>query len=327
MSNVTAENCPAVPAGWHCATSQRFERASGAIGLCAIAVWLISAMAVGGGDEGDVMSRAVSRATASATGAPLHSLLARETAIGGYGGMTDTLNSIVSIVKPGQIDMTVKDFAWKGRPFEAPIYYGVRVLRWHSLTVFGSMVDFTHAKAIALATSDATFTGTRDGKPVPPKSKVEGTFRHLEFSHGHNMLTWNGLFRWPALVGRIRPYVGGGAGISLPHTEIGFRDKNARTYEYQFAGFVGQVLGGVEIDLGRASVFFEYKFSYAPYDVPLSEEPRGHLLFTDLWRQFGAWMGGVEPSGGRLTTTLATHHGIGGIMVRVGAAPPAASQR
>jgi hypothetical protein len=67
-------------------------------------------------------------------------------------------------------------------------------------------------------------------------------------------------------------------------------------------------------------VFFEYKLSYAPYEVPLSQEPRGFLLVTDVWRQFRAWMSGEEPPGGRLATNLATHHGIGGVLVRVGPA-------
>jgi lipid A oxidase len=244
-------------------------------------------------------------------------------AVGGYGGVSYTHPSTVVITKPGVTDMSVRDFSWIGKPFNAPIYYGVRVQKWQPFTGVGSMIDFTHAKAIAVADDQATFTGTRDGKPVAQKARVSDVFRHLEFSHGHNLLMLNGLFRWPSLgrlSGPLRPYVGIGAGITLPHTEVGFADQNTRTYEYQFAGFVGQVLGGFEIDLGRTSVFAEYKFSYSPYEVPLSEEPRGFVLFTDLWRQFRAWVGGDAPTGGRLATPLATHHAISGVMVKVGRA-------
>jgi lipid A oxidase len=242
---------------------------------------------------------------------------AKDTRIGAYGGMTFTHPSDVKITKPGGIDMTVKDVNWIGMPFKSPIYYGVRVQRLSPVASFGTMVDFTHAKAIAVNAQEATFEGNRDGKPLPPKGKIGDTFKHLEFSHGHNMLTWNGLFRSPAFWSKIRPYVGAGAGIALPHTEIGFRDENARTYEYQFAGLVGQVLGGIEIDLGRTSVFVEYKFSYSPYEVPLSHEPRGFLLFTDLWRQFRAWATGEQPPGGRLATKLATQHAIAGVLVNL----------
>ncbi len=250
--------------------------------------------------------------------------IARDIVIGAYGGVTYTHRSVVAITKPGVTDMTVKDFNWIGLPFKAPIYYGLRVQRWQPVTGFGSMVDFTHAKAIAVASDEATFSGTRDGKPVEPKAQIGKVFRHLEFSHGHNMLTYNGLFRWPSLgrlSGPFRPYVGLGAGITLPHTEIGLADKNARTYEYQFAGFVAQLLGGVEINFGRTSTFAEYKFSFSPYEVPLSEEPRGFILFTDLWRQFKAWTSGEQPSGGRLSTNLATHHGNVGVLTRIGALP------
>jgi lipid A oxidase len=250
-------------------------------------------------------------------------LSAKDTRIGAYGGVTYTHPSDVKIAKPGGTDpsrgtdMTVKDVNWIGMPFKSPIYYGVRVQRLAPNASFGTMVDFTHAKAIAVNAQAATFSGTRDGKPLPPKANIGDTFRHLEFSHGHNLLTWNGLFRMPAFWSKVRPYVGAGAGITLPHTEIGFRDENARTYEYQYAGLVGQVLGGIEINLGRSSVFIEYKFSYSPYDVPLSHEPRGFLLFTDLWRQFRAWATGEQPPGGRLATKLSTQHAIAGVLVNL----------
>jgi lipid A oxidase len=289
-----------------------YETLAAAIGAASLVLFMIAAMVERPDD------RSATAALPLAAGRLPKLAGMADTVIGGYGGVTYTHASVVTIVKPGAIDMTVRDFNWIGEPFKAPIYYGVRVQRWRPASTFGSMIDFTHAKAIAVAADEATFSGTRDGRPLPPKGKVGDTFRHLEFSHGHNLLTWNGLFRWPALLGRVRPYVGVGAGITLPHTEIGFRDKNTRTYEYQFAGLVAQALGGIEINLGRSSVFFEYKFSYSPYEVPLSEEPRGFVLFTDLWRQFRAWAMGEAPSGGRLAVKLATHHAVGGVLVKVG---------
>ena len=135
------------------------------------------------------------------------------------------------------------------------------------------------------------------------------------------MLTLNGLLRAPASWLPIRPYFGLGGGVSLPHTEIEIKGRT-RTFEYQFAGFVGQALAGIEIPIGRTSLFFEYKFSFAPYSVPLTEMRQGDLLVTDLWRQFRAWMTGERPPGGTLSTTLATHHGIGGLLIR-SATPPA----
>lgn len=146
-------------------------------------------------------------------------------------------------------------------------------------------------------------------------------FKHLEFSHGHNMLTFNGLWRLGSLAPRLSPYVGVGGGVSLPHTEVAMTGESHRTYEYQYAGPVAQALVGIEIRLppsGRApasSLFFEYKFSFADYRVPLSRLD-GDLLVTDLWRQAKLWWAGAPPPGGHLSTTLASHQVIGGLGVR-----------
>ncbi len=243
---------------------------------------------------------------------------------GGYGGVSYTHPSAVRIVNPGVTDLTASDFGWIGRPFKSPIYYGLRTQHWQPGALTGSMVDFTHAKAIAKADDVASFSGTLNGEPVPPTAKVGDVFRHLEFSHGHNILTLNGVFRTPGSWLPVRPYFGLGGGASLPHTEVGLRaEAPKRTYEYQFAGFAGQVLAGIEVPLGRVSLFFEYKFTYAPYSVPLSHEPYGWLFVTDVWRQFRAWMTGEKPPGGVLTTTLASHHGISGLLVRVSPGAPA----
>jgi hypothetical protein len=241
----------------------------------------------------------------------------REYVLGAYGGVSYTHPSELRIVNRGKTDMTMRDFEWIGRPFKSPIYYGLRTQRWLPGAVFGAMVDFTHAKAIAPFETEASFTGTTDGKPLPSRAKVGAVFKHLEFSHGHNILTLNGLFRMPLFWMGLRPYFGVGGGVSLPHTEVGLREETARTYEYQYAGVVGQLLAGVEVRLGPATMFFEYKFTYAPYDVPLSHEPYGWIFVTDVWRQFRAWTAGEHPPGGRLRTTLATQHGIAGLLHRV----------
>jgi lipid A oxidase len=242
---------------------------------------------------------------------------AKEWAFGGYGGVAFTYPSTVAIKNGETTDMTASGFDWIGMPFKAPIYYGARIQRWGDGR-FGGMLDFIHAKAIAKPDSTAQLTGAHKGKPLPTEAPIGDIFSKLEFSHGHNMLTLNGMLRLVPSWFRFRPYLGAGAGVSLPHTEVGFREDNVRTYEYQFAGFVGQGLGGLEVQLGRVSVFFEYKFTYAPYNVPLSHEPRGDILVTDLWRQFQAWWKGETPPGGRLTTTLITHHGVAGVLVKNG---------
>ncbi|MGI9405192.1 MAG: hypothetical protein ACR2O4_02380 [Hyphomicrobiaceae bacterium] len=302
-------------------TSDRLLTFGGMIAVLVMAMAQIIPATV---HSNDLDANASASAPTTKAAGPRTVAAAGEWAFGGYGGIAYTHPSEVRIENPGRTDLTVTDFGWIGRPFKSPIYYGIRIQRWLAGGMAGTMLDFTHAKAISQRQDEATFSGTLNGQPVTAKQKMDDVFRHLEFSHGHNMLTFNGLLRLAPVWSRFRPYVGAGAGISLPHSEVGIHAENARTYEYHFAGYVGQALAGLEIQLGRASLFLEYKFSYAPYDIPLSHEPYGWLLVTDLWRQFTAWWNGEAPPGGRLRTTLATHHGIGGVMVRTG--PTAAAR-
>lgn len=295
------------------------EQLAAIAALAALAVW-IGASSFPAGVNANAQTEERTTTADPGESARAERGIRREHKVGGYGGVSFTHPSAVRIVNPNATDMTITDFNWIGRPFKSPIYYGVRTQHWSPGALTGAMVDFTHAKAIAEKEDVATFTGTHNGQPLPPKAKVGDVFRHLEFSHGHNILTLNGLFRMPGSWLPVRPYFGLGGGASFPHTEVGLRaETGKRTYEYQFAGFAGQVLAGIEVPLGRASVFFEYKFTYAPYSVPLSHEPYGWVFVTDVWRQFRAWMSGEQPPGGALTTTLATHHGISGVLVRTGA--------
>lgn len=314
--------------GWSCgrtqAPSPALERAAAAVGAIGFAALTVMAIEAAWDTPMPATAKPAGN-TAAPSARPRAATMplpAREILTGGYLGTTYTYPSTVTIKNPGRTDMTVSGFEWEAKPFKSPIYYGLRATQWPAASRVGTMLDFTHSKAIARFDDTATFTGTLDGKPLPPRAKVGEVFKHLEFSHGHNMLTLNALTRLGSF--RLQPYVGAGAGISLPHTEIGYRSQNGRTYEYQYAGLVGQALAGLEVRIGNASVFVEYKLTYAPYDVPLSGVVDGWLLVTDLWRQIKAWASGEAPPGGRLTTPLLSHHGIGGAMVRVTGAKPAA---
>ena len=243
-----------------------------------------------------------------------------ETLFAGYVGAPFTHASDLRFVKPGTTDLTVHDVPWQGRPFKSPIYYGLRIAKWPSASPLGGMVDFTHSKAIAIPDQQVRFSGTRNGNPAPAPATIGDTFRHMEFSHGHNMLTLNVLWRlWPASL-RIVPYVGAGAGINLPHTEVQFADEKDRTYEYQYTGPAGQVLAGLEIRLPSSSAFLEYKFTLARYTAPLTGRDSRHSYGPDdFWTQLMDWWHGHQPAHGTVTTTLASHQLIGGVGYRHGA--------
>lgn len=278
-----------------------------------------------GGDESEKMRDA---AHAEQDRAENASPPIREYMVGAYGGAPYTYDSDVSINLPGTHDFTAKDISWKGEPFIDPIYYGIRVQKWFEGGRTGTMLDFTHSKTIALLQKETAFEGILNGAPAPERAKVEDVFRRLEFSHGHNMLTINGLMRLADLHPRLSPYVGLGVGINLPHTEIQLQKDKTRTYEYQYTGPAFQALVGLEFRVPRMSYFLEYKFTFASYSVPLTGLDGTKIgLFADLYRQAARWWSGSPPPGGFAETLLTSHQIIGGLGVRFGAqpAPPAAA--
>jgi len=291
-----------------------FDRASALLALAALA--MVAAITT-------VEQQAVDREQAVTTGgtgaggaASSFDTTSAETFVGAYVGVPYTYPSDVKFTDPARkSDYTLKDVGWDGKPFRHPLYYGARVARWAPGNRSGVMVDFLHSKAISRPSEMLRIEGTIDGQPAPKEAKVESLFRTLEFSHGHNMVMITGLFRFAALVPRIAPYVGIGGGVSLPHTEIKRHVEPNRTYEYQYAGPVGQGLVGLEFRLRGSSVFIEYKFTLADYRVPVTFRD-GDLLVTDLWRQMRDWWTGIVPPGGHAATRLTSHNFVVGAGAR-----------
>lgn len=246
-----------------------------------------------------------------------------ELQIGAYGGLPYTHPSDARITRPDGSAFTVRDVSWLTKPWDDPIYYGVRITGWSGSLPVGGMVDFTHSKAIADVEAEAAFEGSKDGAPLPEKAKLASVLKRLEFSHGHNILTLNGLYRLPFGSERVKPYVGLGLGVNLPHTEVWLEGDEKRTYEYQLAGTATQALAGLEIRLPRStSLFLEYKFSFSWYQAPLTGR-EGGWLFQDIWRQLSERQAGTKPTYGEVETTLATHQAVGGLAVRIGGTPVA----
>ncbi len=296
--------------------ARRFEILSSVFAMVALAV-AVAPMIIEQTTEGT----GADRAAANSTPNPVYAPVGGETMFAGYSGVPYTYASDVHVKKTCVHDFTAKNIDWEGKPFVNPIYYGARIVRWLGDGRTGTMLDFTHSKTLSKLDDEVEFTGTINGAPAPERAALRSIFKKLEASHGHNMLTLNGLLRLPSPALRVQPYVGLGAGVSLPHSEVQMANNNKRTYEYQVAGLVGQALFGIEFRTARVSYFFEYKFTFAPYEMPLSERD-GSILFYDLWLQFKDWMSGEEPPGGRLTTDLASHQVVGGIGIRT--APTAA---
>ena len=258
------------------------------------------------------------RSERAAAGGSAASGVARETMVGAFTGAPYTYPSKATIGTPTD-KFTIDPVHWYTDPFHNPVYYGMRVLRWGDS--FGAMVEFIHSKALGELDKEASFSGTIDGHPVPEHARIHDVVPKMEFSHGHNMLFLTGLARLPGLGAHLRPYAGAGAGVLLPHTEVGLKAPgHNRTYEYNFAGPATEALLGLEIRLARLSIFLEYKFTWGHYDAPLPEVD-GSWLGADLWRQLKRWLNGESPKGGHIATEIVSHHAVGGLMVRVAGRP------
>ncbi len=242
--------------------------------------------------------------------------------VAGYVAQPFYDRSDVHMTRFDDTDITLKRFGWDGDALQFPIDGGVRTVTGSQSFAF--MVDFLHNKAVSrlgkgahgrkLANpviEDADTVGTLRGKPAPPRAKLTDVFERLEFTHGHNVLLFTPIVRLASIAPRIRPYIGIGAGVALPHVEVWFPGgrRNERTSEYQYAGPAAQLLAGFEINTGRMSYFIEYKFTVAWISAALTGD-RSWLNFDmpgDLLRQVFRWWRGEEPKIGRIRTMLSAH--------------------
>ncbi|MEM1386499.1 MAG: outer membrane beta-barrel protein [Pseudomonadota bacterium] len=187
-----------------------------------------------------------------------------ETELSFYIGIQDSPHSRVTGNDPGGVGAFSFLSDWEGRSFEAPPYYGFRATHWTGRnTRLGFGVDFSHNKVYA---DDATL--------------ANNGFSRLEFTDGINTLTANVWYRWPGqwADGALTPYVGAGAGLSIPHVDV--RTSGGSTFEYQITGPAVQVVAGVKYNINdNWALFGEYKGTYSENDADLDN---GGTLSTNI---------------------------------------------
>jgi hypothetical protein len=193
---------------------------------------------------------------------------------------------------------------------------------------------------------DAETSGTFKGQSAPSPVHLTNLLERLEFTHGHNVLMPTALVRLPPITANVRPYLGIGLGISVPHVEVRFAGESPGrwTNEYQYAGPAFQILAGIELRVGRGSYFIEYKFIWSSINAALTGgnswslkdlrstwlprwlvEPFSGLMEMpgDLWRQFDRWRSGAAHAEGALETHLVLHEIVMGAgYVRPGPVEP-----
>ncbi len=178
---------------------------------------------------------------------------AAEVELSFYTGIQESPHSIVTGTDPSNPVSTDLDFTagWEGNSFAPPPYWGARATWWRSET-FGLGVEFTHDKVYG---DDETLAANG--------------FDTLEFTDGLNILTVNGVYRWPDRWGVFTPYVGGGLGVSIPHVEI--ESGGNSTIGYQLTGPAMRLFAGAKYDLNdRWSLFGEYQGTYSVNEADIT---------------------------------------------------------
>jgi lipid A oxidase len=194
-------------------------------------------------------------------------------------GTAWTYDSDVYLEQPGGTNLKYDSVSWDTKPFDMPPYYAIRATKWlDSNPNWGIAVDFVHAKMYADLDKNLNVSGSRNGSPVNGSERLGDSFSTLEFTDGNNLLTLNAIRRW-RLGSAIRPYVGAGAGVAIPHVEV--TNSQTDTLEFQLAGPAAQVITGLEFPLGdRFSIKAEYRLTWSDLDADLKG---GGSLKTEAW--------------------------------------------
>lgn len=194
-----------------------------------------------------------------------------------YGGVAKTLDGAVGLARPDGTDLTFADVSWRGESFKSPIYYGLRLTYWLGYSAnWGVALDFTHAKMLAVLDDTVSVSGRREGSAVDGRERLGDTFTTLSFSHGHNLLTLNAMYRWfpkserdETALGRLQAHFGLGLGLAIPHVETDI--DGVITGEYQTSGLAVEARVGLDFEIvRRLSLLAEYKLSYARLDADLA---------------------------------------------------------
>jgi opacity protein-like surface antigen len=201
--------------------------------------------------------------------------LAAETLFSAYTGTSYTRNSDLRLAQPGLAsDFTLRDVHWDAHPFKPAPYYGLRVTHFYDRHPnWGAAIDYTHYKIYANTDRVVSADGTVRGLPVSAALPMSQLVQRFEISHGVNVLSVNGIYRWLDLgiaAGRLQPYVGAGLAYYRPHAE---NTVGGVPFEggYQTSGFGYQLLAGANYRMTeRVGLFAETRFNSGTAKVDIA---------------------------------------------------------
>ncbi len=179
--------------------------------------------------------------------------------IGVYGGIQSSPHSRITGKHSTSGAQYSELVGWEGKSFDAPIYYGIRTNFWRN-DKLGYGAEFTHTKAYA-----------------PSNALQNAGFDRLEFTDGHNIITFNINRRWD--LGEFKTYSLVGLGIAIPHVDA-LPSGGLHTFEYQYTGPAARAAVGLSRKLNEDfSIFTEYQFTASDNKVSLRN---GGTLNTKL---------------------------------------------
>ena len=190
---------------------------------------------------------------------PTQNVNAQSIEIGVYGGIQSSPHSRITGKHSTSGAQYSELVGWEGKSFDAPIYYGVRTTFWRN-DKLGYGAEFTHTKAYA-----------------PSNALQNAGFDRLEFTDGHNIITFNINRRWE--LGEFKTYSLVGLGIAMPHVDA-LPSGGLHTFEYQYTGPALRAAVGQSRKLNEdISIFTEYQFTASDNKVSLRN---GGTLNTKL---------------------------------------------
>jgi lipid A oxidase len=215
-----------------------------------------------------------------------------------FTGVALSQDSDLDLRQSGGTDLTFHDVPFEGRDFEAPPYYGARLLWFPSDTShWGFGAEFFHMKMYAQTDSSVHVTGRRNGVGVNDNERIDNTIESFSLSHGLNYALGDIVYRWQPgnrgedFLGHLEPYVGVGLGATIPHVESNVGGNFHEEYQFHGPGVEG--LAGMNVALTRhIGLMFEYKFTYSnldSLDIPggsIEVTPLTHHLVTGLTFSF-----------------------------------------
>jgi len=207
-----------------------------------------------------------------------------------YTGSSFTRDSTLHLTQPGTA-LSLDKVEWDADPFKAAPYYGLRLTHFYDqYPRWGIALDFTHYKMYAKTARLVQAEGIWKGAPVSGPFPMQQYVQQFEISHGVNVLSLNGIYRWTdsTMWGmRLQPYVGAGLAYYRPHSES-IVDNVPHASGYDASGFGYQLLVGARYQFTqRIGAFVEAKFNHGTAEVSIA--------------------------GGRADTPLRTFHAIAGL--------------